>query len=139
MPATPQQVRFEDKDFEPRLSYDDLEPGEYIALCTDVEDATASTGNVGWKFKFEVKGLPVAMTVWLQGGGKWKVREVFNALGFPLSPTDDLSMLDPNALIGGQCVAKIVKVPRDKDDLSEGYWTNIERVVPYVSEPVPEL
>jgi hypothetical protein len=139
MPATPQQIKFEEKDFQERASYDDLEPGEYLAVCTDVEDAQASTGNVGWKFIFDVKGLPLNMTVWLRGGGKWKVREVFNALGYPLSPADDLSMLDPNALIGGQCVAKVVKVPRDPANPEEGVWTNIDRVVPYVAEPVAQL
>ena len=136
MPATPQQIQFEDKDFEERADYSDLEHGEeYIGFCTDVEDAEASTGNIGWRFTFDVKGLPVRTTVWLKGGGKWRVREIFNALGYPISPADDVSSLDPNVLIGGQCVVTIEK--SQSDDGRE--WTNVGKTTPYISEPAVDF
>lgn len=136
MPASPQQIQFTEKDFEERPSYDDLEEGDHIGTLIDVEDAEASTGNVGWRFKFDVRGLPVSTTVWLRGGGKWKVREIFNSLGQPISPDQPVGTLDPNGLIGNQCVVTIKKDPRDDGD---GFWTNISRTTPYVSEPVVDF
>jgi len=58
MPATPRQVVFTEDDFKERLSYDDLEDGDYEAFLEDVTDIEANTGNFGWGFKFTVKGLP---------------------------------------------------------------------------------
>ena len=139
MPATPQRLEFTPKDFEERASYDDLEEGDHIGTLTDVQDAVASTGNIGWKFIFDVKGLPVNTTVWLRGGGKWRVREIFNSLGQPVSPDQPVTDLDPNPLIGNQCVVTIKKVLRDETSPEEGTWTNISRTTPYVSEPVADF
>jgi len=140
MSATPSQIQFTDDDFKERLSYDDLTPGDYEATCIDVEDIVASTGNPGWKFTFQVKGLSVYTRVYHNGGGKWKIREVFNALGVPIEPGAQLGALDPNALVGNNCVVTIVK--EDRDDGDDGQWTNISRHTPLVtavSSDVTEL
>ena len=68
MPASIHNVPFKDDDFKERVSYADLEEGDHIATLLDIEDAEASTGNYGWKFVFDVKGLPLNTTVWLRGG-----------------------------------------------------------------------
>ena len=130
MPATPAAIPFEDKDFEERTSYDDLTPGDYEATCIDVEDIVAGTGNPGWKFTFQVKGLSVYTRVYHQGGGKWKIREVFNALGVPIDAGAQIGALDPNALVGNSCVVTIVKEDRTE---GEGQWTNISRHTPLVT------
>lgn len=137
MPATPAQIQFTAKDFEERLSYDDLEAGDYEATCTDVNDIEASTGNTGWGFEFTIKGLPLTMRVWTKGGGKWKVREVFNACGYPIDPTTDVASLDPNVCIGSRVVATVKK--EAKNDGSGEFWTNVDRVVPFISDPVADL
>lgn len=131
--ATPMQIEFSDEDLAPASSYDDLKDKEdYIATLTEVKDIEASTGNVGWGFVFTVEGLPMTSRIWLKGGGKWKVREVFNALGQPLSPDENISFLDPNPLVGRQCVVTIAK--EAKNDGSGEFWTNIGRHTPYVVE-----
>ena len=124
MPATPGAIQFSDDDFKERLSYDDLE-GDYVATLTDVEDIVASTGNPGWAFVFDVKGLPLRSRVYHRGGGLWKIREVFNALGFPLMQDSTPDTLDPNILIGNQCIVTIGK---------EDEWTNIMRHTPIVGQ-----
>ena len=136
MPASVSNIEFEDSDFEERASYDDL-LGDYVATCTDVEDIVAGTGNPGWAFTFMVKGLPVKTRVYHRGGGKWKIREVFNALGFPITPDAAIGSLDPNLLIGKTCVVTIVK--EDKDDGTNEQWTNISRHTPLVGDAVASL
>ena len=136
MPASVSNIEFEDSDFEERASYDDL-LGDYVATCTDVEDIVAGTGNPGWAFTFMVKGLPVKTRVYHRGGGKWKIREVFNALGFPIPPDAAVGGLDPNLLIGKTCVVTIIK--EDKDDGSKEQWTNISRHTPLVGDAVASL
>lgn len=133
--ATPMKITFTEEDMQERANYDDLE-GDYIATLLDVEDVTAQTGNYGWGFKFDVKGLTVTSKVWLKGGGMWKVREVFNALGQPLPPNQTVVDLDPNPLIGNRCVVTIVQDPRDD---GQGTWTNISRHTPLVTEDTPSL
>ena len=133
MPATPSTIPFEADDFKERASYADLTPGDYEATLTDVEDIVAGTGNPGWKFVFDVKGLPLYTRVYHQGGGKWKIREVFNALGQPIVAGAPIGALDPNALIGNMCVVTVVK--EDKDE-GEGQWTNISRHTPLVTSVV---
>lgn len=129
--ATPMNIPFTEDDFKAAGSYDDLEDGgEYIATLLEVTDEVASTGNTGWGFKFSVEGLNLTTKVWHSGGGKWKIREVFNALGQPIAPGDAMSFLDPNALVGNQCVITIKKEPRDDG----GFWTNIGRHTPLVTE-----
>ncbi len=140
MTATPAAIPFEDKDFEERLTYEELTAGDYEGTCTDVEDIVAGTGNPGWKFTIQVKGLPLYTRVYHEGGGKWKIREVFNALGFPIAPGAAVGALDPNALIGNRCVVTVVK--EAKDDDSGEFWTNISRHTPLVtsvSSDVTEL
>jgi len=136
MPATPAPVQFTDKDFEERNNYSDLKPGDYEATCIDVEDIVASTGNPGWKFTFDVKGLDLYTRVYHQGGGKWKIREVFNALGMPIEAGVVIGALDPNALIGNTCVVTVIKVPRDNPEEGEP-WTNIQRHTPLVTAASP--
>ena len=129
--ATPAQITFSEEDFTEAASYDDLKTGEdYIATLTAVDDIVASTGNPGWAFKFDVKGLPMTTRVYHNGGGKWKIREVFNALGVPIGPGEAMSFLDPNGLIGNQCVITIKR--EDKQDGSGEQWVNIGRHTPYV-------
>lgn len=135
--ATPLNIAFSEEDFKERVSYDELEDGgEYVGTLTSVEDVEARTGNTGWKFIFDVQGLPVNGSVWHSGGGKWKIREYFNALGQPIEPGTNMAFLDPNGLIGAQCVVTIEKTARDDGD---GYWTNVGRVTPYVSEPTTDF
>ena len=136
MSATPQQVTFEAKDFEDRGDYSDLLDGEdYIGLLEKVDDAQAKTGNYGWEFTFSVKGLPLKDRVWLRGGGGWRVRQMFHALGQPIDPGTDVTTLDPNPLVGNQCVVTIEKTLRDPDLGAEGgYWTNIKKVTPLATE-----
>ncbi len=69
MPAQEYSTQLVEDDFKERVSYDDLTEGDYEATLTDVEDAQAKTGNYGWRFVFDVKGLPVKSTIWLKGGG----------------------------------------------------------------------
>ncbi len=142
MPATPSEITFKESDFKERLSYDELEPGDYEGTLTDVKDAEAKTGNVGWRFIFDVQGLPVSSTVWLKGGGVWKVREVFNALGMPIEPGTEVTTLDPNILIGRMCVVTIVKEASKtatNDDGTPRIYTNVSRHTPFVAEPVMDL
>lgn len=131
MPATPANIKFEDSDFTERGSYDEL-LGDYEATCTDVEDIVAGTGNPGWAFTFMVKGLPLTSRVYHRGGGKWKIREVFNALGFPIQAGFDIGSLDPNICIGKSCIVTIVKEAKKDVDPVE-YWTNISRHTPIVN------
>jgi len=135
--ATPAQIQFTEDDFKERISYEDLTPGDYEATCIAVEDITASTGNPGWKFTFQVKGLSVYTRVYHEGGGKWKIREVFNALGFPIAAGAPIGALDPNALVGNQCVVTIAK--EAKDDDSGEFWTNVSRHTPLVSAPSSDV
>lgn len=138
MPATPRNITLTDADFEERISYDDLEDGDYIADLVDVEDITASsTDNYGWGFVFVVKGLKIKSSVWLKGGGGWKVREVFNALGAPIAPGTDTSKLNPNILIGRRCVVTVKKEPSRKDPNQT--FTNITRHTPLVTDEVPDF
>ena len=135
--ATPLQMQFTEEDFKEAGSYDELVDGEdYIATLLAVKDIEASTGNTGWGFEFDVKGLKITTRLWHRGGGKWKIREVFNALGAPIEPGDGQMFLDPNSLIGNQCVVTIKKEARDD---GEGYWTNIGRHVPYVAEETADF
>ena len=136
MTATPSNIQFEDSDFEERASYDDL-LGDYVATCTGVEDIVAGTGNPGWAFTFMVKGLPLTSRVYHRGGGKWKIREVFNALGFPITPDAALGSLDPNLLIGKTCVVTIVK--EDKGDgTNESTDANDARIEAIEAFPLPQ-
>lgn len=128
MSATPFRVPFTDEDFAERADYNDLTPGDYEATLLDVEDIVASTGNPGWKFTFQVKGLALYTRVYHQGGGKWKIREVFNALGVPIDAGSMIGTLDPNALIGNMCVVTVAK--EAKNDGTDEVWTNISRHTP---------
>ncbi len=137
MPATPQSVTFTEDDYKERLSYNDLENGDYEAFLEDVEDVKAKTGNYGWGFKFQIKGLPVTSKLWLKGGGGWKVREVFNALGEPIPPGTDVSTLNPNPLIGRKCVVTLKHEPysdgQTNDDGTPKTFVNITRHTPLVA------
>ena len=143
MPATPRQMTFTEDDFKERLSYDDLEDGDYIGTLLDVEDVTARTGNEGWKFKFDVKGLPLSSTTWLKGAGGWKVREVFNALGQPVTIDTPILTLNPNSLVGRKCVVTVKKEPASngalKDDGTVMVYTNIVRHTPYIADTVADF
>ena len=143
MPATPRQVVFTEDDFKERLSYDDLEDGDYEAFLEDVTDIEANTGNFGWGFKFTVKGLPLTSRLWLKGGGGWKVREVFNALGQPVAPGTNLGNLDPNVLIGRRCVVTVKRRPYTNGDVDESgnvkTFVEITRHTPLVAEPVADF
>jgi hypothetical protein len=137
--ATVYNIQFEDKDFEERHSYDDLEAGDYVTVLTAVDDiAATNTDNVGWGFVFDVKGLPLTMKVWLKGGGKWKVREVFAALGSPILP-GNTTPPDPNPLVGRSCVATVVKEKGTDADGNARIWTNISRVTPLVKKEAAEV
>jgi hypothetical protein len=143
MPATPQQLTFKESDFKERLSYDDLEDGDHLATLLDVTDCEAKTGNYGWEFKFDIKGLPISSKLWLKGGGGWKVREVFNALGEPVSPDQPIQNLNPNPLVGRQCVVTVKREAASNgatnDDGTPRMYTNITRHTPYVAEPVADF
>ena len=132
--ATPAQISFSEEDFKEAASYDELETGQdYTATLTSVEDIVAtSTGNPGWGFKFNVKGLTMTTRVYHRGGGKWKIREVFNALGHPIGPGEAINFLDPNVLVGSQCVVTISR--EDKNDGSGEQWVNIGRHTPLVTD-----
>ena len=135
--ATPLNMQFTEEDFKEKASYDDLKNNEdYVATLVSVEDAVASTGNTGWAFTFDINGLEIIDRVWHKGGGKWKIREVFNALGEPVGPGQEATFLDPNPLVGRQCVVTIKKEPRQDGD---GFWTNIGRHTPYVQASTPTL
>lgn len=135
MPATPHEITLEEN--EARLSYDDLEEGDYEATLIDVEDINANSGNYGWGFKFQVKGLPLTTSLWLKGGGGWKIREVFNALGQPIAPGEQTANLNPNGLIGRTCVVTLKRVPGRRDP--EKMFLEISRHVPYVAAAVPDF
>ncbi len=137
MPATPQTITFSEEDLKERASYDDIEEGEYEATLIDVEDIQANSGNYGWGFKFQVKGLTFTTSLWLKGGGGWKIREVFNALGSPLAPGQTTANLNPNPLVGRSCVVTLKKVPSRKDP--EKSFLEITKHVPYVKADVPDL
>lgn len=143
MPATPRQMTFTEDDFKERLSYEDLEDGDYIGTLLDVEDVVARTGNEGWKFKFDVKGLPLNSTTWLKGAGGWKVREVFNALGVPVTIETPILTLNPNQLIGRKCVVTVKREAASNgatnDDGTVRFYTNIVRHTPYVADPVADF
>lgn len=128
MSATPFDVEFTDDDFKERADYADLTPGDYEATLLAVEDIVASTGNPGWKFTFQVKGLSLYTRVYHRGGGKWKIREVFNALGVPINAGALIGTLDPNALVGNMCVVTVAK--EAKNDGTDEVWTNISRHTP---------
>ena len=135
--ATPMNIPFTEADFQEAASYDDLEDkGEYIATLLEVTDVTAASGNTGWGFVFDVKGLKITSKVWHKGGGKWKIREVFNALGQPIAPGQEVTFLDPNPLVGNQCVVVIEKEARQDGD---GYWTNVGRHIPLVAEETTDF
>lgn len=138
MPATPRDITLTEEDFQDRLSYDDLEEGDHVATLVDVTDIEASTtDNYGWGFVFMVKGLKLTSSVWLKGGGGWKVREVFNALGAPLAPGTPTSGLNPNPLVGRTCVVTVKREPSRKDP--EKTYTNITKHTPMVTEEVPDF
>lgn len=137
MPATPQTITFTEDDLKERTSYDDIEEGDHEATLIDVEDITANSGNFGWGFKFQIKGLPFTTSLWLRGGGGWKVREVFNALGAPLAPGETAANLNPNQLIGRTCVVTLKKVPGYKDP--EKTFLEIQKHIPYVKADVPDF
>lgn len=142
MPAKEYATVVTEDDFKERLSYDELVEGDYEATLTDVEDAQAKTGNVGWRFVFDVKGLSVKSTVWLKGGGGWKVREIFNALGTPLQPGQSVTANDANALIGSSCVVTIIKEASNTATNADGtprIYTNISRHTPFVADAVMDL
>jgi hypothetical protein len=141
MPATPASVSFgEEKE---NQSYDDLEEKDYLATLIDVEDTVAGTGNVGWAFKFQVTGLTLTTKVWLKGGGTWRVRQMFNALGQPVAPGERVEALNPNPLIGRQAVITLKRKPyfdgRLNDDGTPKTFIDIDKVTPYVAEPVADF
>ena len=136
--ATPMQMTYTEEDWEPKSNYSDLLDGQdYIATLTAVTDVEAKTGNVGWGFVFDVQGLPLTSRIWLKGGGKWRINEVFNALGQPVAPGTSTAFLDPNVLVGRTCVVTIEKTPRD--DGTTDMWTNIKRHTPLAAEETPTL
>lgn len=136
--ATPMQMTYTEEDWEPKSNYSDLLDGQdYIATLTAVTDVEAKTGNVGWGFVFDVQGLPLTSRIWLKGGGKWRINEVFNALGQPVAPGTSTAFLDPNVLVGRTCVVTIEKTARD--DGSSDMWTNIKRHTPLAAEETPTL
>jgi hypothetical protein len=137
MPATPQNVTFSEDDLKERLSYDDIEEGDYEATLVDVEDIEANSGNYGWGFKFMVKGLPLSTSLWLKGGGGWKIREVFNALGQPLAPGEQAANLNPNPLIGRTCVVTVKRVPGRNNP--EKMYLEISKHTPFVKADVPDM
>jgi hypothetical protein len=136
--ATPMQMTYTDKDWEPKSSYDDLLDGnDYIGTLTEVTDIEAKTGNVGWGFVFDVQGLSLTSRIWLKGGGKWRINEVFNALGEPIAPGTSTAFLDPNVLVGRTCVVTIEK--ESANDGTDRKWTNIKRHTPLAAEELPTL
>lgn len=145
MPATPRAIAFTEEDFKERATYADLEAGDYEATLVDVTDIEASTGNYGWGFEFQVQGLKLTTRVWLKGKGGWKVREVFNALGSPVLPGTELANLNPNELIGRQCVVTVKRVfyrdERVDEETGEKMTTPIiTSHTPYVSaDSVPDF
>lgn len=143
MPATPRQIAFTEDDYKERLTYDDLEEGDYEAFLEDVTDIEARTGNYGWGFKFQVKGLPLTSRLWLKGGGGWKVREVFNALGQPVAPGTPIAELNPNPLIGRKAVVTIKRKPysdgQTNDDGTPKTFLEIVRHTPLVADAVADF
>ena len=136
--ATPAQIEFTEEDLKGFTSYDDLKAGEdYEATLVAVEDIVASTGNPGWAFEFSVEGLKMTTKVYHRGGGKWKIREVFNALGQPITPDTNMAFLDPNSLVGNRCVVTIAK--EAKEDSPGEFWTNIGRHTPLVTEETTDF
>lgn len=136
--ATPIQMEFTEEDFQEAASYDDLlDKEDYIGTLLEVKDIVAGTGNTGWGFVFDVKGLKLTSRVWHKGGGKWKIREVFNALGQPIDPGTNMAFLDPNPLVGNQCVVTIEK--EAKQDAPGEFWTNIGRHTPLVVEEAADF
>jgi hypothetical protein len=144
MPATPRTIQFSEDDFKERLSYDDLAAGDYEATLIEVEDIEASTtDNYGWGFVFQIKGLKLTSRVWLRGGGGWKVRQVFNALGQSIPEGALPRDLNPNPLIGKSCVVSVVRKPyrdgRVDDEGNAKTFVDIANHTPMVSEAVADF
>lgn len=94
--------------------YDDFTPGDYEGILVAVKDAKAASGNFGWKWVFQVKGLNFDITTWLKGGGLWKLGEVMASMGGELKPGSGQT-LDPNLYIGSRAGVKIGKDPNQKN------------------------
>lgn len=103
---------FTEEDLSPSGNYADFEAGDYRGVLTEVKDAKANSGNVGYKWVFQVNGLPFDITTWLKGGGLWKLNEVISAMGGTLVKGD----FDPNLYVGSEAGVKIGKDPKQQDD-----------------------
>ncbi len=70
------------------------------------------------------------------------MREIFNALGNPLQPGQNVTANDANALIGRTCVVTIVKEASNTATHADGtpkIYTNIARHTPFVADAVADF
>lgn len=86
--ATAQQFEITEKDLAGLKSYDDLEtPGDYEATLTEVEDYDKRDdgGSYGWKWTFEVEGLPFSEWTSFSPNARWKLLEILSAFGVEIT------------------------------------------------------
>lgn len=103
-------------DFSNVPSREPLEPGWYTARIVEVVDKPASTGSPMWALTYLITGDSDGNPV--EGERKvfdnlvmvenclWKVRDVFQAVGFDIT---DLCTVDSDELIGLELAVKLVQ------------------------------
>lgn len=107
-------LEFTEEDLKGGADYGNFEPGNYVGVLESVEDVTAaSTGNVGWKWKFSVNGLLFDTVTWLKGKGVWKLNEIINSLGGSLEAGVGMR-IDPMLYLGSRAGVAIGRDAKSK-------------------------
>ena len=114
--ATPMEIDIAPDDLGGgATSYDDFQPGEYVGILTEVSDVKANSGNVGWRWTFQVNGLDFNIVTWLKGGGLWKLEELISAMGGELKPGPG-QKINPNLYVGSKAGLRIGPDKTAKDE-----------------------
>ncbi len=101
----------------------DLEAGDYEGKIVSVKDHLSESGNEGWVWEIEVKGVNFKMWTMFTKNSKWKMIEVMKALKIDVSAGE--TSFDPNKYIGN-----FIGVELDKEEGSE--YLNIVKTFPTV-------
>jgi hypothetical protein len=115
-------IRIAEDDLKGSAKFD-LEPGDYEGKILSVKDHVSATGNEGWVWEIEVKGVTFKMWTMFTQSSKWKMIEVMKALKIDVAEGD--IAFNPNDYIGAY-----VGVELDKEEDSE--YLNISRTFPTV-------
>jgi hypothetical protein len=121
-------------------AYASLEPGDYEAVLTDVEDYDyrARGASWGWLWLFTVEGLPFKVFTSFSPASRWKLVEVVRAFA-PETLAEGVNEVDPNAFIGLSCGAHVdFRTPPEEADPTQPNYKEIKYVFVLPPESRPE-